>query len=248
MKTGLKITSLMILILSTILTAANSTQVELGEVYEMPLAGSLPADARSLLPAAYEVPANLPAKISDPLLLAAWVYLYNQEDSISIHNGESLSGHDLAEYALKRQVPVAWGSDEICRGNSCSVRPICKDAKCVRKYKADKVNTIYLSQRYYEATPEALVKMAGSLAHELYHHQLPFGPVYTSLYEEYWAYKIGGTISQASWADFEGYDPLQATCLKQWFSDHNWQGFSDSDLYPFTLTVKADLTTPTCVR
>lgn len=251
MKTTLTITSLTILILNIILNATSQPKVEMSEVYEIPLASnqasSLPADYQSLLPAGFVTPEKLPAKISDPLLLTAWVYLYNLSEPITIYNGQTTSGRELAEYARTQRVPIQWGSDDICRGNSCSVRPTCPDAACVAKFKNNKTITIYLSQRYQENSTEMLRNLAGSMAHELYHHTLPFGPVKTSLYEEYWAYYIGGSISKASWATFDGYNPLQAACLTQWFSDHSWKGLNDHDLYPFTLTgVTVDLASQTC--
>jgi hypothetical protein len=245
MKNHLNLTSLIVLTLNMILNSFYQPMNEL-PIYELPLSGSQPQDALDLLPKGYAVPERLPAKISDPLLLAAWVYLYNQTDAITIHDGETISGHELAVYALEREVPVEWGSDEICRGNSCSVRKICKNIWCVKTSLNTKVATIYVSQRYYETTPEAIAMIAGTMGHELYHHQLPFGPVYSSLYEEFWAYTIGGTISQADWADFEGYNPLKAACLKQWFTERNWKGFTDSDLYPFTVDLDVDLTSQTC--
>jgi hypothetical protein len=253
MKTNLSLTvkiniiSLIILILSHLLNAASQPAVELSEVYEIPLSSSLEETYTRLLPAGFVVPDDLPAKIDDPLLLTAWVYLYNHSEPITIHNGQTVSGRELAEYARTQRIPILWSSEDICRNNSCSIRPACKDATCVAKFKNKKTITIYLSPRYQEESVEMLPNLAGSLAHELYHHQLPFGPMKTSLYEEYWAYFIGGSISKASWATFDGYNPLQAACLKQWFSDHNWKGLSDHDLYPFTLEgVTVDLSNPTC--
>jgi hypothetical protein len=212
----------------------------LSPVYEAPLGSSLPEAYKRLLPAGMETPERLPAKITDPLLLAAWVYLYNQVEPIEIHNDETTSGRQLALYALENNVPVEWGSDEICRGNSCSFRAMCEDEKCVTKYRSKKVNALYLSLRYHEATAEMLPNLAGSMGHELYHHQLPFGPVKTALYEEYWAYKIGGSISKADWATFEGYYPLDEASLVKWFDDHNWQGYTDRDVYPFTLKAEVN--------
>lgn len=192
-----------------------------------------------LLPDGMHVPDHFPAQIQDPLLLTAWVFLYNQSELIEIHAGERTSGREMAEYADEDNVPVQWGSEEICRGNSCSLRTICEDEGCVARYRSKETAIIYLSLRYHEASVDMLPNLAGSLAHELYHHQLPFGPVKTSLYEEYWAYKIGGTISKAAWASFEGYDPQDRASLEMWFTDHSWQGVSDRDIYPFTLSMKA---------
>ena len=221
----------------TLQACAPSTSV----IMEAPLGERLPEATRDLLPAEMVVPEELPSKINDPLLLAAWVILYNQVEPIEIHNGETINGRQIAEYALDNNVPVLWGSDEICRGNSCSYRTMCQDQRCVDKYKSKKASTLYMSLRYHEASAEMLRNLAGSMGHELYHHQLPFGPVRTSLYEEYWAYKIGGAISKADWATFDGYEPLKESSLVQWFTDHNWQGYTDRDVYPFTLNVQVSL-------
>src|SRR3990170_3767681 len=161
MKIILIFTVLISLSLTVILKAASHLKVELDQVYEMPVASNLPDTYRSLLPETYEVPDQLPATIQDPLLLAAWVYLYNQTEAITIHNAVTVSGRSLAEYVLERKVPVTWSSDEICRGNSCSFRPICRDAECIAKTRTNKVNTLYLSPRYNEATREMLPNLAG---------------------------------------------------------------------------------------
>jgi hypothetical protein len=213
-------------------------------VMEAPLKDRLPSAYRELLPQDTEIPARLPAKITDPFLLAAWVVLYNQTDPITIHDQITLSGRSLAEIVLAKNVEILWSSNEICNGNSCSLRPTCKDAACVVSYKRTKLNPVYISLRYNEETPEMLVKLAGSLAHELYHYQWPFGPIETTLFEEYWAYYIGSQIRQDHWGEFNSYNPYNAACLKSWFADMAVQGYYTAQAYPFTLKADVDLSSP----
>jgi hypothetical protein len=236
----------LIVTLTTALFAAFPQNPAMPEtpVMEAPAKDRLPNAFRELLPSDTEVPAKLPKNITDPMLLAAWVFLYNQTDAIAIHDHIVVSGRSLAEYALKINIEVLWGSDEICNGNSCSLRPRCPDAACVADYKRNKYNPLYISQRYNETTPEMLVKLAGSLAHELYHYQWPFGPVETTLYEEYWAYYIGSQIRQDGWGDFSSYNPYNAACLKNWFTDRGVKGYYTVQVYPFTLKTPVDLNSP----
>ena len=243
-----KIIILVNLINLIILAACSSNNPQsINHIQELPLASRLPEAFRSLLPEDYEIPAKLPQTIEDPHILAAWIYLYNQTAPIIVHDGSSLTGRSLAETVLNQNIPVQWGSDEICNGNSCSKRFICEDADCIENFQAEKVYPIYISQRYQDTTNITLARLAGSLAHELYHHQLPFGPVDTSLYEEYWAYYVGAQIEQAKWAIFEGYNPNSSACLKAWFRSHGQTGYFGSDEYPSTLQIEVDRTSEVCI-
>ena len=215
-------------------------------ILERPLAVNLPEPYRSLLPAGYEIPTQLPSTIEDPHLLAAWIYLYNQTETISLYDNKSLTGRSLAEYVIERSVRIQWGAESICNGNSCAQRFICTDEACVAKYTADKVYPIFVSLRYKDTTQTTLARLAGSLAHELYHHQLPFGPVDTSLYEEYWAYYVGAQIEKATWAIFDQYNPNTTACLYAWFRSHGQTGYFGADEYPFTLKTAVDRTSEIC--
>jgi len=207
---------------------------------EAPIEERLPDAYRNLLPVETAIPDRLPRGIEDPFLLAAWVHLYNQTAPIQVQDGYTVSGRVLAEYVLANDIEIQWSSDEICRGNSCSQQPVCPDATCVANFKRKAHLPIYISPRYREYTPEMLVKLSGSLGHELYHYQLPFGPVKSSLFEEYWAYYIGSQIKGNGWGNYEDYDPYNAACLQAWFKDHNVPGYTNADVYPFTLESAID--------
>src|SRR5260370_42227860 len=52
------------------------------------------------LPSDVTVPASLPANIQDPMLLEAWVRLYNHIEPIQLWDGSTVTGRQLALYAL----------------------------------------------------------------------------------------------------------------------------------------------------
>ena len=237
-------------LISLIFLAACSPDGEtnqlLNSIQELPLANRLPDQYLSLLPTDYIIPEILPITIEDPYLLTAWIYLYNQTESISVPDHLNLSGRSLAETVIEQNIPIQWGDDTICNGNSCAKRYICQDIECAANYQADKVYPIYVSQRYQDREKTTLARLAGSLAHELYHYQLPFGPVDTSLYEEYWAYYVGAQIEQAKWAIFDRYNPNSSACLKAWFRSHGQTGYFGADEYPMTLQAEVDRTSEIC--
>jgi len=243
MKTILIITNLIIMILTT---AACSPTIEISEMNELPAAKRLPDSYVSMLPENYEIPSQLPSTIKDPLILTAWVFLYNQQETIYLYDNEVLTGRNLALYVIEGKIPVKWGSDKICNGNSCSARPICRDADCISNLKVEKAYPVFLSLRYQDTNSDTLPALAGSIAHELFHHTLPFGAVDASLYEEYWAFYVGAQIEKADWANFTGYQPLNSACLKQWFRMHDRTGYFGIDMYPFTLQASTDLISPMC--
>jgi hypothetical protein len=217
----------------------------LTDILEAPLAERLPEHYQTMLPEGMPIPDRLPRKIEDPFLLSAWIYLYNQTEPIQVQDNIVLSGRSLAEYLLKNNLEVSWGSDEICNGNSCSRRPACLAADCVEYYtRRRKMNPIYIAQRYRQESPEMLVVLAGSLAHEAYHHHWYFGPLDTTLFEEYWAYKVGAQIRQDGWGAFDHYDPTNASCLQAWHKDQGVQGYYTVEPYPFTLETAIDWDNP----
>jgi hypothetical protein len=89
--------------------------------------------------------------------------------------------------------------------------------------------------------------LAGALAHELYHRTQPFGPVVSSLYEEYWAYYVGAKIAHIEWLKFDGYDPDIGACLRAWFVDHAHMKYLAKDIYPITLKSEVDTTSEVCI-
>lgn len=205
------------------------------DIYEIPLANPLPEAYRGLLPPGTEIPEPLPKTIADPYLLTAWVYLYNQTNPITILDGLHLTGRDLAKLVFEQEIEVRWGSEEVCGGNSCAPRSVCYDLDCVANNNYVKVYPVYISQQYQDTDKFPLSQLAGGLAHELYHRTQPFGPVAASQYEEYWAYYIGAQIALIDWLKFDGYNPLDTTCLKAWFLDNDTSSYADLDPYPITL-------------
>ena len=216
-------------------------------IFELPFYDQIPDTYRNLLPSEYTVPAQIPETITDPHLLVAWIYLYNQVEPFPIHDGSMLTGRELAMVIIEQNVPVTWGSEPICHGNSCAIRFMCNNMECVENYTPDQVYPIYIAQRYQDTEKITLARMAGSLAHELYHHLSPFGPVPSSLYEEYWAYYVGAQIEHAKWAIFEGYNPNIEACLMAWFRVHGQKGYFGSDVYPMTLDHPVDTTSEVCM-
>lgn len=217
-------------------------------LYELPATDRLTDEYRSLLPENNTVPDRLPTTIEDPHLLAAWVYLYNQNEPITIQDGATLTGRRLAEMVIERGIPVLWGSDAVCSGNSCSERFSCQDIACVASYTGEEIDPIYISQRFQDTQAFTLARLAGSLAHELYHYTRPFGPVESSLYEEYYAFYVGTQVEKADWAVFTGYQPLKLACLMQWFRVHGRTEYFGIPAYPFTLTAQTDQTSELCAN
>lgn len=247
MQKNLILASLITLIALAACSPAQNSPQTAQAIYELPLADRLPEAYRSLLPEGSEIPSQLPATIEDPHLLAAWIFLYNQASPITVFDGSVLTGRSLALSVIEQDTPVRWGSDQVCSGNSCAKRFICKDMDCIASYTADEVFPIYISQRYQDTQNITLARLAGSLAHELFHHAQPFGPVDTSLYEEYWAYYVGAQVEQAKWAIFDGYDSKSAACLMAWFRVHGQTGYFGGDAYPMTLVVEVDTTSDVCL-
>jgi len=217
----------------------------LTDILEAPLIERLPESYQAMLPEGTQIPDRLPKKIKDPFLLSAWIYLYNQTAPVRVQDNILLTGRSLAEYLLKNNVEVSWGSDEICNGNSCSRRPACLDADCTEYYiRRRKMNPIFIARRYRQESPEMLVMLAGSLAHEVYHHHWYFGPLDTTLFEEYWAYQVGARIRQDGWGAFDSYDPYNADCLQAWHQEQGVKGYFTVDTYPFTLEAEVDWDSP----
>ena len=242
-----------ILVVSILILKANPFgAIQSDEKMAQPLSSDLPEDYTSLLPEGYAVPARLPATIEDPLLLTAWVYLYNQQEPVVIHDGIIVTGRGLAELVFEHSIPVLWGSDTVCDGSSCAKRTLCADKECVANDQNKDGNPIYIALKLQDAGhpldagKKAFPWLVKTLAHELYHQMQPFGPVPTSLYEEYWAFYIGTQVSKAGWMEFNGYNPLKSACLKRWFLVYGLETYSGVDLYPFTLQAEVDRVSETC--
>jgi len=245
-----KIIILANLIILISLTACGSSKDNfqiITPAYEIPNTNPLPEEYRKLLPEGYEIPVKLPKGIEDAHLLVAWIYLYNQTDTISIQDDSVLSGRDLAMFVLNQQIQIRWGSDEICLGNSCAMRALCPAPDCGIGSEKERSIPVYISQRYQDSEAYPISRLAGSLSHELYHKTQPFGPVVSSLYEEFWAYYVAAQIEQSEWPIFDGYIPENHACLREWVHT-NWQKteFNMVD-YPPSMTMQGDATGEVCV-
>jgi hypothetical protein len=191
----------------------------------------LRADMLKLLPVGTQVPDVLPAGITDPLLLAGWVYLYNQQEMIPTWDGHTMTGKMLAEYLRDQKVTVRWNTTTECSGYSCTARVTC-DLRCKLGQSVRNPNPIMIATDYKDSSKRDLARLAGSLAHEAFHHMLPFGPGEDTLFEEYWAFFTGAYISRTDEGDFTGINPLEAACLKQFFSSTGRDYYNAMNAFP----------------
>jgi hypothetical protein len=206
---------------------------------------TLPEQYRNLLPAGTIVPDTLPASITDPLLLTGWITLYNQAAPITRWDGQVVSGKLLAQYIADQQVVVRWDTKNECNGSSCSPRPKCKAGLC-KLFQKNSSSPILVATAYLDPEKMNIAELAGTLAHESIHHMLPFGNVPDTLYEEFWAFSIGNQVSQATWLDYEGYNPLKAVCLRDWLGANGLGSYSGLPLYPAVVEASVDQTSSTC--
>ena len=129
------------------------------------------SNASILLPPGMSVPDKLP-RIRDLDLLTGWLWLWNTD-----------AGRPIAEYIRDNNISVAYWNGSV---NSAPVVPVTVGGrKQVRS-----VHKIQISNRTPQTHDPAI--LAGMLAHEGYHTQLPFGPNQWpgSIYEEYQAYRL----------------------------------------------------------
>jgi hypothetical protein len=238
MKKSLILTSLILMILSQILIPAATAAAKSGPV---------PAGTLALLPAGTQIPDALPSGITDPTLLAGWIYLYNQTGSLPTWDGKALSGKALAEYLRDQKVKVVWNTTTECRGFSCTARVICS-LRCKLGLSIRNSNPILIATSYQDPAAWDIARLAGSLAHETYHHMLPFGPGEDTLYEEYWSYVTGAYVSKIDVEDFDGYNPLTAACLKQYFSSTGRDYYNGMIAFPAAVAAMGDTKTEMCGR
>ena len=57
----------------------------------------------------------------DPQILLAWIELYNHTETVTLWEGRTVSGRELAQFLQVHRIPVVWDYANICGGNSCSV-------------------------------------------------------------------------------------------------------------------------------
>jgi hypothetical protein len=184
----------------------------------------------SQLPAGLVVPPALPAAITDPTLLEAWVRLYNYQDPIKLWDGSSLTGRSLAEYLLAHGIPVVWDTGKVCGGGSCSLISCAPGPVGPCNY----ANTQSGVAPIYVRTAERgdMPALVDTLAHETFHRTQPFGAVPDTRFEEYWAFRIEYHIAPETWLTFGAYDPLDGNHLNLWIRDNGLEPYFQLAEYP----------------
>jgi hypothetical protein len=228
--------SLMTITIATLIASAVVVQTS---------AAAQPQDTRrdafqAALGAELVVPGMLPAEITDPILMEAWIRLYNEQDAVTVWNGKPLTGRDLAQFVLEQGIPVVFDTENICLGGSCSKR-FCVKGQDICDYEDGQpgIDPIYIAPT---AQPFGIgmQNLVSTLAHEIYHRTAPFGDVHDSLYEEYWAYFVGEKVSGATVIEFGAYDPLQAAHLTLWIKENRLDAYLGKPAYPAVVAAVLD--------
>jgi hypothetical protein len=171
------------------------------------------------LPSGTLIPDTLPTTIQDPVLLAGWISLYNQTKTCALWDGYTLSGQQLAQYILDQAIVIAWNTDPAFSQSSWVDR--------------GETGNIYINPVLKEENEAQMVQLVGTLAHEIFHSTTPFAQVAPTLYEEYWAFYAGSCVSGWAQADFNSFNPLSPSSLKNWFEYNNRSNYLDEyDMYP----------------
>jgi hypothetical protein len=172
-----------------------------------------------------------PDTIEDPDLLKALETLSQHQEAIQLWDGKTVTGQELADFVKKNNIPVVWGSQEICGGASCSLLYFNGSAYM---YEDDEpgVDPIYINPSAKDQTVGRATRLLRELSHEIFHRMRPFGLVNVTQYEEYWAYAVETQLSHAAWPVFEGYDPQDPTSLQEWFTHHSLGGYLALEAFP----------------
>lgn len=176
------------------------------------------------------IPSVLPTTIQDPMLMEAWIRLYNHQAPIQLWDGRTLTGRDLAQYLLSQAIPVVWDTDQVCGNGSCNLQ-YCTVDTCTHDDGKPGVEPIYI----HLTKAADMQSLLGTLAHETFHRTQPFGAVWDTRFEEYWAFRIAANISGADWPNFGNYDPLDAGHLNLWIKENNLDPYFELQEYPATI-------------
>jgi hypothetical protein len=244
MKKSIVMFGLVLSMVSTVLYRTPSISGKVSEMTAGPVSRERIWDYLESQPILISMPAELPASIRDPLLLAGWVYLYNQERKFELWDGSLLSGRMLAQYVLDHNVSILWGSPDICHGISCSPKPVCAEESCDALDL--QLGPIYITASLKKISDGEITKLVDQMAHEIFHYTEPFGWVSDTLFEEYWAFYVGAQVSQSTWADFESYNSRNLACLKLWFMQHRLTVYFGLDPYPQSMIDTVNLNTVNC--
>ena len=130
-----------------------------------------PSNASFVLPSGLLVPDRLP-EIRDLNLLTGWLWLYNTN-----------TGRPIAEYIRDNNISVEYWNGPV--NNAPLVRVTVNG-----RQQTSSAHKIQISNRLLQTQNPSI--LAGMLAHEGYHTQLPFGPNLWpgSIYEEFQAYEL----------------------------------------------------------
>ena len=141
-------------------------------------------------------------RIQDPYIIDGMNYLSSLADPISLPNGDSVSGAALVKFILDNNIPVVWGSDEICGGSSCSRMYCSADGSCSYEDGQPGIDPVYLNPSIKAQSVGMIDRLANELAHEAFHRMRYFGSVKISQFEEYWAFYVGAQLLNSDWPKF----------------------------------------------
>jgi hypothetical protein len=189
------------------------------------------AAAAAHLPAGLTVPEILPSGIQDPILLEAWIRLYNHEEAIQLWDGSTLTGGQLAQYALDHNLPIVWDTGKVCSGGSCSLRYLVNGVYVFDDGLGNGIKPIYLAP-IEDPHGTNMQFLVGTLAHEIFHRRSPFGAVSDTKFEEYWAFRIGATIGKNAAPNFNGIDPMISGELFIWLLKNKMSFYYGLPEYP----------------
>ncbi len=201
---------------------------------------------------AMSLPMNQPASpvqpttIQDTVLLEGWTALYNHQEAIQMPDGSTMTGRDLAQFIIDSHIPVLWTPTDDSHQTSYSTIACAGDV-CTYDDGQPGVAPLYITSSIKDLGNDRMSQIVERLAHEIYHRMQPFGKVHITLFEEYSAYYLSMQISQATWAQFKGYEVLNPACLTRWFNDTNLMyAYQHLGLYPQSVISSVNSNAQTC--
>jgi hypothetical protein len=175
--------------------------------------------------------AQLPA-IQDELILDGWNTLREMKEPIQLGDGIVVSGESLAHFLVESQIPVVWGSEEICGGSSCSKQYCTLDGVCSFEDGQPGIDPIYINPAVRSQGIGRIDRLARELGHEAFHRMQVFGSGKITQIEEYWAFYLDTQLVKADYPSFNGVDPQDPQQLAGWFTNHGMPGYLRLDPYP----------------
>ena len=245
MKKSIVLISLALSIVSVVLYRTPSISGKIINVMSAPASRESAWEYLDSQPIPLRMPTELPTSIHDPLLMAGWIYLYNQERTFQLWDGSSLSGRMLAEFVFENNITILWGTPDICHGISCSPKPVCTKEPCTGENL--EFSPIYITASLKNVPEGEIIRLVELIAHEIFHHTQPFGFVYDTLFEEYWAFYVGMQVVQNVWGDFDRYNSRNNACLKLWFMEHGLTVYFGIDPYPQSMISSVNLDAVNCL-